>query len=137
MEPWQQWQAMATESQRAALGAETSACWRSSVSRHYYAAYQAVTSVLLYSGLNPPEAREAWNHADTPVLLETHFEKYIAARDRRRKLRRQLSELYKLRILADYVGEDGLEKRIGEARKSGVYIAKVAAEILPARKHDV
>lgn len=84
---------MATESQRAALCAESTKCYRSSVSRHYYAAYQAVTSVLLCAGNVPPAAREAWSHEATPTLLEQHFDKYISARDDRQKLSRQLNEL--------------------------------------------
>ena len=67
MEPWQLWQDMARESEQAARLAEDGGCPRSAASRYYYAAYQAVTALLLYRGLTPPEGREAWSHEDTPL----------------------------------------------------------------------
>jgi uncharacterized protein (UPF0332 family) len=130
MEPWQAWYAMALESQRAALAAESAKCWRSSVSRYYYAAYQAVTAVLLYSGLIPPDLEEAWSHAATPDLLEEHFTPYVRSRDARKRLNQTLGELYKLRIIADYRGNAQLEKRIGGARKYANRLVNVAGDIL-------
>lgn len=59
MDAWQLWQEMARVSKEAAQLAETGGCLRPAASRYYYAAYQAVTALLLYQGLKPPEGREA------------------------------------------------------------------------------
>ena len=123
---------MARDSQQAALAAETAEHWRSSASRYYYAAYQAVTAVLLYAGLTPPAAEESWSHAATPDMLEQHFVPYVRSRDARKELGRQLRELYKLRIIADYIGATKLEqKSVAEARKYSNRLVKVADKILP------
>jgi len=70
MDAWQLWQGMAREAVEAAWLAEAGGCLRSSASRYYYAAYQAVTALLVYRGLTPPADREAWSHEDTPDLLQ-------------------------------------------------------------------
>ncbi|HZP83600.1 MAG TPA: HEPN domain-containing protein [Chthonomonadaceae bacterium] len=132
MEAWQQWREMARESAKAAQQVEAEGCLRSSASRYYYAAYQAVTAVLLYRKLTPPDTEEAWSHAVTPQLLEEHFEPLIRSKDRRQNLAYRLSELYKLRILADYRGSKRIdEKQMNAARRDAGYIVKVAERILP------
>jgi uncharacterized protein (UPF0332 family) len=131
MEPWQQWWNMAMESLEAASTLKANGLWRSSVSRYYYAAYQATSAVLLYRGIPPPADEEAWSHADTPNMLEAHFTPYVSSRDTRKRLKKQLGELYKWRILADYRGGEKSESRMGNVRKYASYIVKTAEDILP------
>jgi uncharacterized protein (UPF0332 family) len=131
MEPWELWRDMALEAQKVALIAEEKGYARSSVSRYYYAAYQAVSAVLLYAGLIPPVGEEAWGHASTPDMIVEHFASYVRLKDERQKLQRQLSVLYKLRIMADYRGAEQLAGRISVARKCSNRLVKVALEILP------
>jgi uncharacterized protein (UPF0332 family) len=131
VEAWQQWREMARESSQAAHTAENESLWRSSISRYYYAAFQAVSAVLHYRGLIPPTGEEAWGHTTTPEMLAEHFTPYIRSREARKRLGRQLEELYKLRIMADYRGSEKLDDRIGEARKYSDRLVKVVEEILP------
>jgi uncharacterized protein (UPF0332 family) len=131
MELWRLWLRMAMESQRAALASEAEGCCRSSVSRYYYAAFQAISAVLLYAGCVPPEGEEAWSHAQTPDMLRVHFEPYVRKRDVRKSLASDLSELYKLRIYADYRGRVVIDGRLAEARRCSNRLVKVASEILP------
>lgn len=132
MEPWRSWLEMAHESQTAARLAEREKCWRSCADRYYYAAYQAITAVLLYRKLTPPAAREAWNHEETPRMLKEHFQPLISSRDKRNDLADRLGKLYKLRIIADYIGSQNLKDRdIQTARRDVGYLIKVAEEILP------
>jgi uncharacterized protein (UPF0332 family) len=134
MEPWQQWRDMAVESMQSAEILEDSGYWRSSTSRYYYATYQMMTALLLYCKLTPPEEREAWSHDDTPTILRQHLNPLIPSRDRRNDLANRLSELYKARIIADYLGTVALdEKRVNTARKDAGYMVKLAEKILPAR----
>ena len=69
MEAWEQWREMAREVEKGAWAAAKEGCLRTSVSRYYYAAYQAATALLLYRKLTPPQNREAWNHDTTPLLI--------------------------------------------------------------------
>lgn len=69
MEAWQAWLEMARESQEAAQQAEANGHFRSAASRYYYAAYQAVTALLLYRRVPTPEDRQAWSHDQTPDLI--------------------------------------------------------------------
>lgn len=103
MEPWRQWQIMAQESEKAARAAEAEGCLRSAASRYYYAAYQAATALLVYRGLTPPQDRQAWPHDLTPDLVVEQLEPLLRSRDRRNDMARRLRELYKRRVVADYV----------------------------------
>ena len=105
MANWQKWREMARESQAAAIVLEHDELLRSSASRFYYAAFQISTAVLLYLKLTPPVGEEGWSHASTPEMLREHLEHVLKSMDTRRKLARHLSELYKIRIEADYIGD--------------------------------
>ena len=103
MDAWELWRTMAQEASETAQMAEAAGHLRSAASRYYYAAYQAVTALLLYRGLITPVAREAWSHSQTPILLYEDTEALIVPRDRRRDLAiRLLTRLYELRVAADY-----------------------------------
>ncbi len=131
MELWQQWFAMAIESNNAAENAQSAQHWRSSVSRYYYSAYQAVSAVLIYRGLTPPPEEEAWGHASTPDMLVEHFGTYIRSKDVRQRYANQLRELYAWRIKADYRGNEQLRASIGVVRKNANRLVEMAEGILP------
>jgi|SRR5579862_2044028 len=132
MEPWRLWLAMALEAHRAARAAEQLQLWRSSVSRYYYAAFSATSAVLLYSGLIPPVDEEAWSHAQTPEMIREHYGRFVKSRDKRNRLSSDLSDLYKLRIYADYRCRERVDNRVVEARKRSSHVIKVSLDILPA-----
>lgn len=122
---------MAKESQEAAWYLEAGHL-RSSASRYYYAAFQSVTAVLLYLGLTPPENEEGWSHAATPDMIRDHWETLVRSRDERTLIAFRLGELYKLRILADYVGGSRIERtKLREAAKNARYIVKLALSVMP------
>lgn len=76
---------------------------RSSVSRLYYAAYSAVHVILLMREMTPPE-RGNWSHDGLGEVLKAALMRgRDATSDRDATLyRNRVSELYDLRILADY-----------------------------------
>lgn len=134
MDAWQLWQEMARESEGAARLAEAGGCLRPAASRYYYAAYQAVTALLLYRGLTPPTEREAWNHVDTPQLLQDQLQTVIRSRSRRNDLAQRLADLYRLRVVADYEGSEFIGAgRAQRAGKDARYILQVASDVLPER----
>lgn len=127
---WQEWQQMALASQKAAQISETTDP-RSCISRYYYAAYQAVTAVLLYQGTIPPAGREAWSHDATPGLL---VEKWVTLLklNERQDLARRLKELYKLRVSADYAGNVVVDRAaVKDARKDCNFLIRTVNGILP------
>ncbi len=126
------WWKMSQESARAELAAEAAGCRRSSVSRYYYAAYQAATAVLLHFGLIPPAGREGWSHAETPEMIRAHFRQTIRSAAKRNDLAIRMGKLYKMRVAADYVGSHPIsnETTDGVRRDAGIII-KVAQSILP------
>ncbi len=109
------WENMSRDSYRAGKILLDRGCWRSSVSRFYYAAYSAAVSYLLerrkirqkifaHNWRNPP-------HDDVVDLLEQN------TRDVYRKYGRELlseafSRLLKLRIDADYRKQKSINKEI-------------------------
>ena len=132
MDAWQLWQEMARMSEEAARLAEAGGCLRPAASRYYYAAYQAVTALLLYQGLKPPEGREAWSHEDTPALLQDQLQTLIRSRDRRDDLAARLKELYRRRLTADYQGTRSVDAtQVIKAGRDVRFILRVADEKLP------
>ncbi len=134
MDAWRLWQEMARESEEAARLAEAGGCLRPAASRYYYAAYQAATALLLYRGLTPPLGREAWNHEDTPALLQDQLRTLIRSRDKRNDLAARLVDLYRVRIIADYQGRRVVSlSRLAEAGRDARYILRVMEDVLPER----
>ena len=132
MDAWQLWQEMARVSEEAARLAEAGGCLRPAASRYYYAAYQAVTALLLYRGLTPPVEREAWGHDETPALLLDQLRTVIRSRDKRNDLAKRLVDLYRLRIIADYQGSRVLSSgRLTIAARDARYILRVMESVLP------
>jgi uncharacterized protein (UPF0332 family) len=132
---WRLWQKMAQESFDAGELAIGQRFLRSAASRLYYAAYQAITALLLYRNLTPPEEYEAWSHEDTPGLIEDHLTPIIRARDQRRNLSRRLRALYSLRLEADYRAQSSVETMdVDQARRDAGFILSNAKRILPKQE---
>ena len=104
---------------------------RSSASRAYYAAYQAVTALLLYARQIPPPEREAWSHDLTPELLR-NLPLNVLGSEVQRALTARLKVLYELRLSADYAGAAEVEMlRVPAAVRSAAFILKIVESILP------
>ena len=97
------WWAIARGSSDAARALQRSpATYRSSVSRHYYAAYQAVTALLIARGRTLPKDEEAWSHLTTSEMLSEELRASGHTDEARRKWRDDLKDLYRARLVADY-----------------------------------
>ena len=105
---------------------------RSAVSRYYYASYQAMSALILYVGLTPPEGREAWGHEQTPILIKEHLRVVIPNTGRRQALAGRLSKLYKLRVVADYISTENVAGSLEQVRKNAAFLLKVTQDILPS-----
>ena len=126
---------MAQESLQAAAVAETKGLFRSSVSRYYYAAYQAITALLLYRGITPPVVdgiqRGAWSHADTPELIRQQLGAVVRSRDKRSDLAKRLGVLYRMRLIADYSARTSItQENVDTVRRDAGYLVKAAERIL-------
>lgn len=131
MADWQKWRKMAIGSQKAAQQLENEE-YRSCASRIYYSAYQAMTAILLYSGCIPPVDREGWNHEITPDLIVDQCMPMIKSRESRKDMASRLKTLYKMRIVADYIGNDTIDEvSVKKAMRDGNFLVKVAIDILP------
>jgi uncharacterized protein (UPF0332 family) len=137
MADWRQWFAMAQQSYNAAVVLSNDKDFvRSAASRYYYAGYQAMTALLLYSGQTPPIVdgveRESWNHDVTPQMLLDNLNLILRERNSRYQIRSKLQELYKVRIYADYAGSQPIApERLKAVRKESHYLLKVAKDALP------
>jgi len=107
MEAWELWWNMAQGSLKAAQELEVFGEQRSSVSRAYYAAYQAATALLLYAKQVPPAGREAWSHEATPEALNNLPPKIVPAATQG-DLESRLRRLYEMRLVADYRSEENI-----------------------------
>lgn len=104
---------------------------RSAANRFYFASYQAISALLLYSDEKPPVGREAWSHADTPDMIVNNLKGLIPGRGDREDMKNRLGLLYKSRVSADYVTGDDLRTGINQVRKDATYVITVARDILP------
>ena len=131
MDAWENWLQMAQGSLAAAQLLAAQGETRSSASRAYYAAYQAVTAILLYHGMTPPEDREAWSHDATPDLIR-RLVPTIIRQDTRRDIARRLRACYDLRLTADYIGAaEVTASELKIALKDASFIVGVAGDVLP------
>ena len=117
---------MARESALAAEKAADAGLSRSAASRYYYAAYQAISAVLLYLRIMPPVDREAWSHESTPDLLIDHFAPVLKDKWRRRRMAERLRKLYKIRVDADYVSANEVGKHLQSVRQDAEFILRWA-----------
>lgn len=127
---WQDWFNSGLDSLLAAQLLERHSHIRSCLSRAYYASYHASTALLLYSRQLPPAEREAWNHSTTPDLIR-NLPAPFWQRDTGNRIAQDLSQLYDLRVSADY----GFEKKedgtvVAGALKSAAYIVRTISRVL-------
>lgn len=127
---WEKWWGMAVDSLDAARLLERHGHLKSSASRGYYAAYQAMTAALLYQKQTPPEDREAWSHELTPELVRKQLT-LIRSQDQRNDLAARLRRLYTIRIGADYQGQaETKAPAVAMALKDASYLVRTAGSIL-------
>ncbi len=96
----EQWQAISFNSRKAAQRLLESECYRSSISRSYYAAYSAITSVLIRQGITLGHGGNNPGHAGLPVLVVNNLT--FLPLTVRYDLNKALRRLYRARIDADY-----------------------------------
>ena len=94
------WSEIAVGNRRAAQRLNEAGYYRSSVSRSYYAAFSAVTRVLVISGAAFPAGYESPPHRDVPALLERHMQQL--GRRKLREVKHAVRRLYSARLEADY-----------------------------------
>ena len=134
MDAWERWWNMAQGSLKAAQELEVFGEHRSSVSRAYYAAYQAATALLLYARQIPPAGREAWSHEATPELV-TELPGTILAASTAQAVRKRLSSLYDLRLIADYQSRKDVDELVlRPALRDAAFINKIANTTLPKKQ---
>jgi uncharacterized protein (UPF0332 family) len=129
MEAWERWWNMAQGSLAAAQLLAKEGEVRSSASCAYYAAYQAITAVLLYARQIPPAGREAWSHEATPDLIR-RLSGTIISEDARKDIQQRLEACYKLRIDADYISQVTVdEAKLKLSLKDAAFITKLANDV--------
>lgn len=131
MDAWKRWLLMARGSLAAAQVLAVQGEARSSASRAYYAAYQAVTAMLLYHGMTPPVDREAWSHEATPDLF-WRLSPTTIKQDTRKDIALRLTVCYELRLIADYISiVEVREAALKAALKDASFMIGVAGDVLP------
>ncbi len=102
------WAEMSRESFNAAKLAMHEAYFRSSVSRSYYAAYAAVTQILVEKGLGFEQDREGPSHQQVKEMIDTNIGaikpkglRRLRALDKK-LLKQNMNLLYENRLDADY-----------------------------------
>lgn len=96
----QQRQAISLNSRKAAQHLLEAECYRSSVSRAYYAAYAAITSLLVRQGITLAYAGNNPSHLSLPALVINNLT--VLPLRGRFELNKSLRRLYAARIGADY-----------------------------------
>ena len=133
MPDWKMWREMSLETFISARELEN-VSRRNAISRYYYAAYQMASAYLLYRGLQPPQEREAWSHAETPGMLRENLKLVLKSEDKRKDLANRLGLLYKMRCDADYVSVfQPAKELVAKARKDADHLRKSTEEHLPRK----
>ena len=96
----EQWQAMSLNNRRAAQRLLETECYRSSVSRAYYAAYSALTAALIHQGITLGYGGNNPGHAGLPVLVVNNLTSLPLTA--RYDLNKSLRRLYRAQVEADY-----------------------------------
>jgi uncharacterized protein (UPF0332 family) len=94
-----EWDAIGRENIKASHHAKSGQYWRTSISRAYYAAFDALNHVLLPLE-NPPPRYRTHRHQDLDGLIKRHLTGFSASKNR--SLRVTVTRLYKARLAADY-----------------------------------
>ncbi len=94
------WRAISRDSRKAAQHLLEVGCYRSSVSRSYYAAYSAITSALIRQGIALGYGGNNPGHAGLPVYVLNNLT--TLSMPSRFEINKALRRLYAARIEADY-----------------------------------
>ena len=94
------WRAISLDSRKAAQRLLEVGCYRSSISRAYYAAYSAITSALIRQGITLGYGGNNPGHAGLPGYVLNNLAKLSLAS--RFGINKALRRLYSARIWADY-----------------------------------
>lgn len=97
----EQWRAMSFNSRKAAQHLLEAECYRSSVSRAYYAVYSAITSTLIRQGITLGHGGNNPGHAGLPVYVLNNLT--LLPLITRFEINKALRRLYRERAEADYV----------------------------------
>ena len=108
------WQAISRSSRKAAQRLLEEECYRSSVSRAYYAAYAAVTSALVRQGITLGHGGNNPGHAGLPVYVLNNLTALSLAS--RFEVNKAIRRLYRARVESDYVAAAIVDK--GVAKKT-------------------
>ena len=95
------WRAISRDSRKAAQRLLEAGCYRSSVSRAYYAAYSAITSALIQQGITLGYGGNNPGHAGLPGYVLNNLTSLSLVS--RFEINKALRRLYRGRAEADYV----------------------------------
>lgn len=93
------WDAIGRENLRASHHAKEGKHWRTSVSRAYYAVFDALNHILLPME-DPPQHYRTHRHQDLNHLVRRHLTGFSLSRNR--ALRIMITRIYNARLAADY-----------------------------------
>lgn len=117
------WMDVARSSRRAFGFLFEEECYRSAVSRAYYAAYSRVSHEFQLLGIGMPSGREGPSHAKIRPLIEVSLVGRKPRREERVVLSDWVGRLYALRLAADY--SPAAEVGRSEAREALTLMTKV------------
>lgn len=119
------WSELSRESLKAAGAAMRSECYRSSVSRAYYAAYAAVAGALCQRSLQFADDRLGPSHAQLGSMVCGNLSHL--SQKQRREIARKLRFLYESRLDADYRPTRSVD--LPAARNAMAYASFVAGRM--------
>ena len=102
------WRAISRNSRKAAQHLLEVECYRSSVSRAYYAAYAAITSELIRGGITLGYGGGNPGHAGLPVYVLNNLTTLPMAS--RYEINKAIRRLYRARLEADYVATAAVDE---------------------------
>ncbi|HIE28794.1 TPA: HEPN domain-containing protein [Candidatus Poribacteria bacterium] len=104
---WQQWMNKSQASMTAARNSLMAEDLAAAVSRAYFAAFQAVTGILIKRGDKPNPATGNWGHTGTQNQFTVLIRQIRSKQRRLRQARQHFRNLYLARPYADY-GDDSI-----------------------------
>ena len=105
----ERWRAISRESRKAGQRLLEVGCYRSSVSRAYYAAYSAITSALIRQGITLGYGGNNPGHAGLPAYVLNNLT--TLSMPSRFEINKALRRLYAARIGADYHADSDVGER--------------------------
>jgi len=102
------WRDLAKDNRTAANELFALERWRSCASRAYYALYDEVTHALLQAGVTMPATQANPKHKTLPAIVAANL--HLLPLQRRWRLSVLIGDLYRFRIIADYLPSVTLEE---------------------------